>query len=153
MKYTVTPTQRIVSSLTAAVLLLARGVGVVGLRRRPRLVLAGHGWIGAQRESCSSRSCQAWVVPIALTSGWFIQRKSNTGRSERIGGSQSKLCTGGGDVVAHSNELACHGSAPSVVGRRNDRTRLITNGTNDSDEHDHAERRDEVAAPTSSTSG
>src|SRR5918994_4325378 len=84
--------------------------------------------MGIQRESWSSRSRHASVVPIALTSAWFIQRKSNTGRSERIGGSQLKLWPTGGDVVAHSNELAPHGSAPSVIGDRNVRTRLITKG-------------------------
>jgi hypothetical protein len=71
-------------------------------------------------------------VPAALTSSWLIQRRSKTGRSERIGGSQAKLCSGGGDDVAHSSELACHGSAPAVGGRRKERTTLIRNGTIDS---------------------
>ena len=30
-------------------------------------------------------------------------RASNSGRLERIGGRQVKLCAGGGDVVAHSS--------------------------------------------------
>ena len=60
-----------------------------------------------------------------------LQRRSNTGRSERIGGSHVKLCSGGGEDVAHSSELACHGSAPAVGGERSERTTLTTNGMND----------------------
>ena len=70
-------------------------------------------------------------MPGAATSGWLIQRRSKTGRSERMGGSQSKLWWAGGDDVAHSRECASHGSAPHVAGERRERTTLIPNGTND----------------------
>ncbi len=89
------------------------------------------GCSGNQLLSCFWRLFQASAVPTAPTSGCCIQRRSNTGRSERIGGSHLKLCSGGGEEVAHSNVYACHGSAPALRGPRSDFTMLITNGTND----------------------
>src|SRR5439155_15184640 len=39
------------------------------------------------------------------------RRRSRSGRPLRTGGTLSKLYAGGGEVVAHSSVLACHGSA------------------------------------------
>ena len=68
-------------------------------------------------------------MPAAPIPSWLIHRRSKTGRSERIGGNQVKLCSGGGEVVAHSSEFACHGSAPTVRGPRRPYTTAIRNGT------------------------
>ena len=40
-------------------------------------------------------------------------RRSNIGRSLRMGGSRSKLYAGGGEEVAHSSVFASHGSSPT----------------------------------------
>ena len=94
--------------------------------------------------------CESWSggrqPRPAATSGCSLQRRSNTGRSERIGGSHVKLCSGGGDDVAHSSELACHGSAPAVGGcaqRAHD-----VDGERDErqEQHHRADRGDHVPA-------
>ncbi len=51
------------------------------------------------------------------------RRRSRSGRSLVIGGSESKLCSGGGEVVYHSSVFARHGSLPT---RGPDRQLLIT---------------------------
>src|SRR5262249_20966185 len=56
-------------------------------------------------------------------SGYFW---SKNGRSERIGGSESKLRSGGGEVVAHSRVWPSHGSLPTRSPRRNVRMTFQT---------------------------
>src|SRR5690625_7231223 len=52
-------------------------------------------------------------VSIAATSGWW---RSKAGRSERTRGRETKLCRGGGQLVAHSSELEKpHGSSTNTV--------------------------------------
>src|SRR3954447_11263383 len=51
-------------------------------------------------------------------------RASQTGRSERTVGIERKLCFGGGEVVAHSSELASHGSSAAFAERRSVSTML-----------------------------
>src|ERR1700722_5692006 len=57
------------------------------------------------------------------SSGCF---KSQSGRRLRTSGSVSKLYSGGGDVVAHSNVHASQGSSPAIFPLRADHNRLIT---------------------------
>src|SRR5207344_38016 len=56
--------------------------------------------------------------PADLAAALMARRRSRTGRSERISGRASKLCTGGGDVVAHSSVFPPHGSAGALRGLR-----------------------------------
>ena len=58
------------------------------------------------------------------SSRWF---QSNVGRSLRIGGSHVKLCSGGGEVVAHSSVCPSHGLSLAGTFRRNARNRSISN--------------------------
>ncbi len=52
-------------------------------------------------------------APGAAACGWW---RSNAGRSDRIRGSDVKLCRGGGQEVAHSSEQPySHGSSTSTV--------------------------------------
>src|ERR1044072_6383007 len=53
---------------------------------------------------CSHSYCQSG------SSGWF---RSHSGRRLRTSGRVSKLYSGGGEVVGHSNVQASHGSLPS----------------------------------------
>jgi hypothetical protein len=62
----------------------------------------------------------------AGASGWS---RSHTGRLERIGGNESKLCSGGGDDVAHSNVPAPHGFSPAGSPRRQVRNTFHRNGS------------------------
>lgn len=61
--------------------------------------------VGAARLSgYSARASSAWC-------------RSNAGDSERIRGSFSKLCRGGGELVAHSSERPQpHGSSTPTLG-------------------------------------
>jgi hypothetical protein len=59
-------------------------------------------------------------------------RRSNTGRSDRIWISRSKLCAGGGDEVAHSMVFASHGSSVAVRGFRIEMTKFTMKSRTDS---------------------
>ncbi len=61
--------------------------------------------------------------------GLGVWWRSQTGRSERIGGSESKLCSGGGDVVAHSSVWPPHGSSPAGSPCRNECDRFQMNAS------------------------
>ena len=63
-----------------------------------------------------------------------------TGRSERIGGSESKLCAGGGEVVAHSSVLAPHGSSGAVRGLRSVMKMLTKNSDHRHRDHERTDR-------------
>src|SRR5437588_12632977 len=52
-------------------------------------------------------------------------RRSFSGMKLRTGGTRSKLYGGGGDVVAHSSVLPCHGSLPAISPWFQLRTMLI----------------------------
>src|SRR5712671_7859011 len=52
---------------------------------------------------------------------------SRSGMKLWIGGTRSKLYGGGGDVVAHSSVLPCHGSSPAISPPFQLRTTLIRN--------------------------
>src|SRR5712692_1048222 len=45
---------------------------------------------------------------------WPDSRRSRSGMKLRTGGTFAKLYGGGGDVVAHSRVLPCHGSSPAI---------------------------------------
>src|SRR5205823_14572498 len=64
--------------------------------------------------------------PPCATCPW---RASNTGRSERISGSRSKLYGGGGDEVAHSRVLPPHGSSPAGSPLRSEIATFHRNGS------------------------
>src|SRR5439155_8201568 len=64
--------------------------------------------------------CVSWT-----TLGSSRCRQSNAGRSERIGGSHSKLCSGGGEDVTHSSVYPPHGSSPAGRLCRNACTRSV----------------------------
>ena len=67
-----------------------------------------------------------WHAGAVRASGWS---RSHTGRSERIGGSDVKLCGGGGEVVAHSSVWAPHGLSPAGTGCRHETHRFQKNGS------------------------
>ena len=70
--------------------------------------------------------------------------RSHSGRRLRTGGTWSKLCSGGGEVVAHSSVQASHGLSPAGF--------AVAQAVEDiHDEDQHAERQDE--APRRSRSG
>src|SRR5205823_4764392 len=62
------------------------------------------------------------VLPAASTRSPYFWSKN--GRSERIGGSESKLRSGGGEVVAHSSVWPSQGSLPAGRPWRSDRYRF-----------------------------
>src|SRR6478735_4658742 len=87
----------------------------------PQAKAAGHSPNGAVDEpepwpsgifrcelaSASSRAFQprAGCASVRIRSTMYGWCSSNAGRSDRIRGSEVKLCRGGGELVAHSKEL------------------------------------------------
>src|SRR5207245_2244112 len=70
----------------------------------------------AARPLSNAGRCSA-PSPLSAAS-----RRSRSGRSERMRGSEAKLYGGGGEVVSHSSVLASHGSLPARMPRRQDTT-------------------------------
>ena len=84
------------------------GLEALGDQRLPALHVGGVGEpaVVAAASFCSSS--------IAAISGWC---RSKAGDSERIRGMVTKLCRGGGQLVAHSSERPQpHGSSTSTSG-------------------------------------
>src|SRR6478736_7086464 len=83
-------------------------------------------------DSASSRAFQprcGWAS-VRIRSTMYGWCSSNAGRSDRIRGSEVKLCRGGGELVAHSSELPYpHGSSAVVTSPcRYDRMMFQMNG-------------------------
>src|SRR5438445_8037427 len=74
-----------------------RGVARTRSRRTP---LGPRVQVAVRTGSCSTSSPDS--------------RRSRSGMKLRTGGTRSKLYGGGGEVVAHSSVLACHGSSPAT---------------------------------------
>src|SRR3979409_176503 len=68
-----------------------------------------------------------------------LSRRSRSGMKLRTGGTRSKLYGGGGDVVAHSSVLPCHGSSPAISPPCQLRTTLMRNSRTE-----NAIRKDEI---------
>src|SRR4029453_14216323 len=81
--------------------------------------LADRALVSGQLDRAHRSASAAWVRACS--------RASRSGRLERTSGSRSKLCGGGGELVAHSRVLPCQGSAGAVRGRRRVTTTLTRN--------------------------
>jgi len=109
------PNQCIYSNLPDAV-----GVG-------PQRVAAARALPGAREIALPEASHRdpSGVLPAAAAA----ILASYTGREDRISGKRSKLCGGGGDVVAHSRVLPPHGSGTADLGLRSVMITLTRNTT------------------------
>ena len=82
--------------------------------------------IGNGRVRCASSRHHGGRCDSA---GWA---RSHSGRRPQIGGTRSKLCSGGGDVVAHSRLHAPQGLSPAGAPRRRLRTTSTIQTSTDS---------------------
>ncbi len=94
------------------------GIPHIAQRTRPPLSRKGVlalGLLIASLASVAALSISSiTLVRHVAASGWC---RSNAGRSERIRGSDTKLCRGGGQLVAHSRDRPQpHGSSLSTMG-------------------------------------
>src|SRR5438552_1695999 len=85
----------------------------------------GHGGRLGAHDSASVSSATAAGTRCSRS---CLCRRSKTGRSERIGGSVSKLYGGGGEVVAHSSVFPSQGSSPTCSPLMKVATRFRSSG-------------------------
>src|SRR5262245_5847333 len=84
---------------------------------------------GVEGKSLVTRHSSLDTLPSLhsyLQSGSSGCFKSHSGRRLRTSGKDSKLYSGGGDVVDHSSVQASQGSSPAGAPRRSDHSTLAT---------------------------
>ena len=120
-------------------------VSASGAARRCGSSSGDHGCSGIQRESWSGRSCHACGRADGADVG-VVHPAEVEHRPLRADRRQPREVVRRTAATSSPTPASWRptGRRPRSSGSRSDRTTLIANGTNDSDQHDHAERRDQV---------